>query len=49
VCSSDLNINADFYVYRQKQYDEILPWDIIDAGTSKKALVSENKKALERK
>jgi radical SAM superfamily enzyme YgiQ (UPF0313 family) len=45
----EVNINADFYVYRQKQYDEILPWDIIDAGTSKKALVSENKKALEGK
>lgn len=45
----EVNINADFYVYRQKQYDEILPWDIIDTGTSKKALVSECKKALEGK
>jgi radical SAM superfamily enzyme YgiQ (UPF0313 family) len=45
----EVNVNADFYVYRQKQYDEILPWDIIDTGTSKKALVSENKKALEGK
>ncbi|NTW06940.1 MAG: radical SAM protein, partial [Syntrophaceae bacterium] len=43
----EVNVNADFYVYRQKQFDEILPWDIIDSGTSKKALVSECKKALE--
>ncbi len=43
----EVNINADFYVYRQKQFDEILPWDIIDLGISKKALISECKKALE--
>jgi radical SAM superfamily enzyme YgiQ (UPF0313 family) len=43
----EVNINPDFYVYRQKQYDEIMPWDIIDLGTSKKALISEYKKALE--
>ena len=42
----EVNVNADFYVYRRKQYDEILPWDIVDLGTSKKSLVSECKKAL---
>ena len=42
----EVNINADFYVYREKQLDEILPWDIIDTGTAKKALISEYKKAL---
>lgn len=42
----EVNVNADFYVYRQKQFDEILPWDIIDLGTSKKSLISECKKAL---
>jgi radical SAM superfamily enzyme YgiQ (UPF0313 family) len=42
----EVNVNADFYVYRRKQFDEILPWDIVDTGTSKKALVSEYKKAL---
>lgn len=45
----EVNINPDFYVYRQKQFDEILPWDIIDLGTSKKALVSEYKKAVDYK
>ncbi|MEN6375028.1 MAG: radical SAM protein [Smithella sp.] len=43
----EVNVNADFYVYRPKQFDEILPWDIIDSGTSRKALISEYKKAME--
>jgi hypothetical protein len=42
----EININSDFYVYRQKLFDEFLPWDIIDLGTSKKSLVSECRKAL---
>ena len=42
----EVNINPDFYVYRQKQFDEVLPWDIIDLGVSKKALISEYRKAL---
>jgi len=43
----DVNINPDFYVYRWKSFDEVLPWDIIDLGFSKKILISEYKKALE--
>jgi radical SAM superfamily enzyme YgiQ (UPF0313 family) len=43
----EVNINPDFYVYRQKQFDEVLPWDIVDLGVSKKALISEYRKALE--
>ena len=42
----EVNINPDFYVYRQKQFNEILPWDIIDLGVSKKSLRRENEKAL---
>ena len=42
----EVNINSDFYVYRQKQFDEVLPWDIIDLGVSKKALISECRKAM---
>ncbi|MFA5321623.1 MAG: radical SAM protein [Smithella sp.] len=42
----EVNINADFYVYRQKQIDEILPWEIIDLGVSRKALISEYQKAM---
>jgi radical SAM superfamily enzyme YgiQ (UPF0313 family) len=43
----EVNINPDFYVYRQKQFDEVLPWDLIDLGVSKKMLASEYCKALE--
>ncbi|PKN38839.1 MAG: radical SAM protein [Deltaproteobacteria bacterium HGW-Deltaproteobacteria-2] len=43
----EVNINPDFYVYRQKQFDEVLPWDIIDRGVAKEALVSEYRKAME--
>ncbi|MDI6741445.1 MAG: radical SAM protein [Smithella sp.] len=43
----EVNINPDFYVYREKKYDEFLPWDIIDLGVSKKALISEHRKAMQ--
>ncbi|MGA2527205.1 MAG: radical SAM protein [Smithellaceae bacterium] len=42
----EVNINPNFYVYRQKSFDEFLPGDIIDLGVSKKSLISECKKAL---
>jgi radical SAM superfamily enzyme YgiQ (UPF0313 family) len=28
----EVNINPDFYVYRQKDFDEILPWDHMKTG-----------------
>lgn len=43
----EVNINPDFYVYRQKPFDEVLPWDIIDLGVSKKTLIHEYRKTLE--
>ncbi len=39
-------INVDFYTTRQRSYDEILPWDIIDSGITKKFLMLESEKAL---
>jgi radical SAM superfamily enzyme YgiQ (UPF0313 family) len=42
-------VNPDDYVYRRKLFDEILPWDIVDLGVSKKILISEYMKALEGK
>lgn len=42
-------IDADFYTVRKRSYDEILPWDVIDCGVSKKYLINEAKKALEEK
>jgi len=38
-------IDGDFYAKRARSYDEILPWDFIDIGVSKKYLISENEKA----
>ena len=34
-------INADFYVYRRRELDEIFPWDFIDHGISKERLKEE--------
>ena len=45
--SSD--INPDFYVYRQKDLDEILPWDFIDHGIDKSYLKEEYHLALEER
>lgn len=35
----EVPVNPDFYVYRQKDLDEILPWDIIEVGIAKQALI----------
>jgi len=43
----EVNVNPDFYVYRYKSTDEILPWDFIDHGISKQYLIAEYKKAME--
>lgn len=45
----EVNINPDFYVYRQKDIDEILPWDFIDHGVSREFLIGEYQKALSEK
>lgn len=39
-------INPDFWVYREKGKDEILPWDFIDHGIKKEDLWEEYQKAL---
>jgi radical SAM superfamily enzyme YgiQ (UPF0313 family) len=39
-------INPDFYVYRERAPDEILPWDFIDHGINKAFLMEEYHKAL---
>lgn len=41
----ECNIDEDFYVYRDRSYDEILPWDFIDIGVNRKYLEAENEKA----
>ena len=41
----ECNIDGDFYAYRERSYDEILPWDFIDIGVNRKYLEEENEKA----
>lgn len=42
----ETGIDADFYATRQRSYDEIMPWDIIDSYISKDFLISENEKSV---
>lgn len=42
---AECGVDGDFYVYRERGYDEILPWDFIDIGVSRKYLERENEKA----
>ncbi len=39
------NVDGDFYAYRERSYDEVLPWDFIEIGVSKEYLISENERA----
>lgn len=41
----ECNLSVDFYAYRERSYDEVLPWDFIDIGVYKKYLEIENEKA----
>lgn len=38
-------IDKDFYTTRARNFDEILPWDIVDSAISKKFLINEAEKA----
>ncbi len=39
------DIDMGFYIYRERETDEILPWDFIDIGVSKRFLVREYENA----
>jgi radical SAM superfamily enzyme YgiQ (UPF0313 family) len=41
-----VNVNPDFYVYRERGREELLPWDFIDHGVSKDYLWQEYQQAL---
>ena len=41
----ECNLDPDFYVYRERSYDEVLPWDFIDIGVDRKYIQRENEKA----
>ena len=42
---AETEIDLDFYAYRERDYEEILPWDIIDPLISREFLIRENEKA----
>ena len=42
-------IEPHFYTHRKREFSELLPWDHLDYGVSRKFLESENKKAHENK
>jgi radical SAM family uncharacterized protein len=41
----ECGVDGDFYAYRERSYDEILPWDFIDVGVMKEFLIRENELA----
>ena len=41
----ECNLTTKFYANRRREYDEILPWDVMDYGIRKEFLIEENKKA----
>ncbi len=43
---SDCGIDPNFYT-RERSHDEILPWDMVDIGVTKKFLINEDNKAKE--
>jgi len=43
---ADCGVDPDFYACRARSYEEILPWDHIDFGITKKFLISEREKSL---
>lgn len=44
---AEAGIDPDFYALRDRDYDEILPWDFIDTGVKKEFLKAEALKAQE--
>lgn len=42
-------VNADFYVHRQRTIEELLPWDFIDHGIDKQFLWNEYTRAIQGK
>ncbi len=43
---ADAGLSLDFYVYRKRDLDEILPWDFIDVGVTKDFLKREYHRAI---
>ncbi len=44
---AECGIDPDFYTTREREEDEVFPWDFLDCGVTKEFLLREWKKALE--
>lgn len=45
----EAGIDPRFYAERRLEYDEVLPWEVIDTGVDRKFLIREHRRALEGK
>ena len=43
---AETGVDADFYIFRDRSADAVLPWDIIDGGMKTTFFKSEFEKAL---
>src|SRR5262249_35614681 len=43
---AESNVDADFFIFRDRSQDAALPWDIIDGGMKRQFFQSEMSKAL---
>ncbi len=43
---AEANLDADFYIFRDRSHDAVLPWDIIDGGMKTSFFQSEFRKSL---
>ena len=44
--AKDAGLDKDFFIFRKREFEEILPWDFIDMGISKDALWAEYQEAI---
>jgi hypothetical protein len=44
--TADAGVDADFYIFRDRRADAVLPWDIIDGGMKKTFFDNEFAKSL---
>ncbi|MCE5312336.1 MAG: hypothetical protein LLF86_04205, partial [Nitrospiraceae bacterium] len=42
----DIGVDMDYFIFRRRAADEMLPWDFIDIGTDKKKLLEEYTEAV---
>jgi len=47
-CEREHGVGIDFFAHRQRPFDEVLPWDRIDPGTTKGFLRKERERATEQ-